>query len=116
MRNKIITQKKSLPESIIEEHILWGLYKLGIFAFKCPTTGYFHPTLKRFVKHKNPFAISGVSDILCVIEGKFVAIEVKSAKGRPSPDQIKFIDNVNKHGGIAFIARSWDEVKEKLAL
>jgi len=106
--------KKKLPESIIEEQILWNLFKSGIFAWKNPTTGYFDARTKTFRKHSNPFAINGVCDILSVIQGKFVGIECKSEKGKPTPDQTKFIDNVVKNGGIAFIARSWEDVKTEL--
>jgi penicillin-binding protein-related factor A (putative recombinase) len=105
-----------IPESVIEEEILWRLYKLGIFAFKCPTTGFYDTKRKAFRKHTNPFCINGVSDVIAIINGKFIAIECKSATGRTTPDQIKFIDNVNKNGGIAFVAKSWQEVKDKLAL
>ena len=106
--------KKS--ESDIESEILWNLYKNKIFAFKCPTTGFFDTKRKIFRKHSNPFCINGVTDIIAIINGIFVGIEVKSERGKPTPDQTKFIDNVNKSGGIAFIARSWLEVKEKLGL
>lgn len=42
--------------------------------------------------------------------GKFLAIEVKTPKGRVSQDQQNFIDVVNKAGGIAFVARHPDDV------
>lgn len=106
--------KKKKPESIIEEQILWNLFKSGIFAWKNPTTGYFDARTKTFRKHTNPFAINGVCDILAIINGRFVGIECKSEKGRPTCDQTKFIENVTKHGGIAFIARSWEDVKTEL--
>ena len=37
---------------------------------------------------------------------QFVAIEVKSERGRPSTEQVHFIDAVNRSGGCAGIARS----------
>jgi len=39
----------------------------------------------------------------------FMAIEVKTATGRPSLDQVAFIKFINEAGGIAGIARSADE-------
>lgn len=111
---RLLRMRKTVPESVIESEILWRLYKLGIFAFKCPTTGFFDTKRKIFRKHTNPFAINGVSDILAIIKGIFVAIEVKSAKGKPTPDQLKFIENINNNGGVAFVARSWAEVESKL--
>jgi hypothetical protein len=42
---------------------------------------------------------------------RFVAIEVKSQKNKPTPQQQAFIDRVNADGGIAGIARSADEAE-----
>lgn len=39
----------------------------------------------------------------------FTALEVKTPTGKVSPAQTKFIDLVNKHGGIGAIVRSVDE-------
>jgi hypothetical protein len=39
----------------------------------------------------------------------FVAVEVKTEKGRVTSEQRNFIDTVNKFGGIAGIARNEDE-------
>jgi hypothetical protein len=36
----------------------------------------------------------------------FTALEVKAAKGKPTPDQTNFIDQVNKAGGRAGVVRS----------
>jgi hypothetical protein len=44
----------------------------------------------------------------------FVAIECKSAKGKPSDAQLAFIRLVNEMGGLSGIARSDDDAKEIL--
>ena len=44
----------------------------------------------------------------------FLAIEVKTPKGRVRPGQQKFLDYINKAGGIGFIARSVEDVREEL--
>ena len=41
--------------------------------------------------------------------GRFVSIECKSAKGRPSEEQKRWIEMINRFGGKAFIARSAEE-------
>ena len=58
----------------------------------------------------------GISDILGCYKGKMIAIELKSPKGNATPDQLRFIENVKDAGGIAFIAKSLDEVIEGLGL
>jgi len=46
-------------------------------------------------------------------EGRFVGIEVKARKGEVTPLQVAVIDRINASGGMAFVARSVDEVIEK---
>jgi len=59
----------------------------------------------------------GVPDIVGIMpDGRFLGIEVKTAKGVLSDHQSKFIENINAAGGFAFVARSVDDVIEKLNL
>jgi len=58
----------------------------------------------------------GVSDILGIWNGKFLAIEVKTERGNLSDHQKRFIDMINREGGIAFVARSVDDVIIKLGV
>lgn len=44
----------------------------------------------------------------------FTAIEVKTPKGKASPEQNLFLKLLNDAGGIGFIARSVDEALERL--
>jgi hypothetical protein len=44
----------------------------------------------------------------------FAAIEVKTAKGRATKDQLQFIEHIRDAGGIAGIARSVDDAKNIL--
>jgi len=46
----------------------------------------------------------------------FTAVEVKAAKGRPTEQQQKFLALVERHGGIAGIARSVDEARAVLGV
>lgn len=39
----------------------------------------------------------------------FVAVEVKTEKGRPTDGQLNFIAEVNRSGGVGFVARGADE-------
>jgi hypothetical protein len=52
----------------------------------------------------------GGSDIIGMTsDGRFLAVECKTAIGRATPDQVRFIDAVNRMGGRAGIARSAKE-------
>ena len=50
--------------------------------------------------------VAGVADILCVIEGRAVALEVKTATGRLSTVQKKWRDAWRRAGGIYAVVRS----------
>ena len=59
--------------------------------------------------------VKGSSDLIgWTATGQFLAIEVKTQNGRVSPEQQKFINAVNKAGGLAFVARSIEDVEVKL--
>lgn len=58
------------------------------------------------------FAFKGCSDIIGqMIDGRFLAIEVKQPKGIVTDEQEKFINQVNELGGVAGVARSVDDAK-----
>lgn len=59
----------------------------------------------------------GCSDYLGIrrSDGRFVAMEVKSERGRATAEQLRFLDRVRMCGGIAFIARSVSDALEALA-
>ena len=87
------------------------------------TTGVFDPISGTFRSNKGLGRINGVSDILGVIGspvigadntvglGRLLAIEVKSSKGKATPDQASFLLQVNNRGGLGFIARSVEDVE-----
>lgn len=57
---------------------------------------------------------TGISDILGCFNGRLLAIEVKSESGRATKEQGQFIADVLFSGGIAFIARSLEDVRKEL--
>lgn len=58
----------------------------------------------------------GISDILGIYHGRPLAIEIKRPGGIVTPAQMKFLQEVNKEGGIAFVAYSVDDVIRGLEL
>lgn len=101
-------------EADIENLILDYLNKRGIFAFKIKTMGTYDAINKTYRK-LGKFSLKGTSDILGLLPGgRFLAIEVKTAKGVVSKEQKAFLNKVNKKGGLGFVARSVEDVKEGL--
>jgi hypothetical protein len=44
-----------------------------------------------------------------------LAIEVKRPGGKPTAEQQQFIDTINEAGGLAFVARSVEEVDQRVS-
>ncbi len=102
-------------EKEIEAEIFAFLKHLGILCWKNKSMGTYSAKRGTFLKNNNPNFRNGVSDILGVILGRPLAIEVKSKLGRPSEDQKVFLEEFGHAGGIGFIARSVEDVAVNLA-
>ncbi len=94
MRKRISPPVCTVAESKIQAKILNWLRGQGYWAVKTVCCN-----------------VSGVPDILCCAEGRFVAIEVKDGKrGKVSPIQEYQIERIKASKGIAFVARSLEDV------
>lgn len=92
--------------------MLW-LRSKRIFHFKVKSMGTYDEKLKRYRK-VSPLYRLGVSDIIAIYNGKPVAIEVKSNKGKLTDHQKEFLQDFRLNGGIAMVARSPEDVEDKL--
>ena len=67
-----------------------------------------------FIKtHGDRFSRIGTPDIIACINGKFVAVEVKGEKGKPSDLQLYHIDQIEKAGGYGTVLYPKDFEKFK---
>ena len=82
----------------------------------------FENKIKNYLKSKNSYCVkyfgcmystSGTPDLLCCINGHFVAIEVKAQNGEPSELQLQKIKAIKKAGGFAYVVypSGWDKLK-----
>lgn len=62
----------------------------------------------------NPYVMRGTPDIIAVIDGLFVGFEVKTPRGKQSPDQVLFEKRLTNAGGRYFVVRSVDETRSHL--
>jgi len=61
-------------------------------------------------KDRSRFSEKGSSDILGIWDKKMLCIEVKSQRGRVSPEQQQFLQQMANLGAICIIARSLKDV------
>jgi VRR-NUC domain len=66
---------------------------------------------RRFIR----FGTLGSPDIVCVITGQYVGIEVKAPKGKLRDSQMEFQKNLETAGGRYILAYSLDDVMSKLS-
>lgn len=62
------------------------------------------------------FSMPGVPDLIGCIDGRFIALEVKTSIGKPSKIQLHVISIILRAGGIAGVVRSYDDVLELLSM
>lgn len=103
-----------MTESDIKRSIVQYLRFVGALCWVNLSTGIWDPKIGKFRKMNGFGARKGVSDVLGIYRNKFFAIEVKRPGGRATTDQLFFIEDVIKHGGIAFVASSIDDVDKHL--
>ena len=63
---------------------------------------------------KNRPVTVGVSDLIAVLDGSVLFIEVKGEDGTASEEQLSFLARMRGKGHTAIIACSWDDVERYL--
>ena len=101
-----------MKESDIQRLIMLALSEAGCLIWR-NNTG----VLKNAAGIPIKFGLCvGSSDLIGLTPtGRFLAVEIKTSKGRATPEQLRFIEAVRARGGIAGIARSPAEALALLA-
>lgn len=98
--------KRINPETLIQTHILQYLNIKNIFHYRNNNTS---------VPGRSFNGMYGAPDIIAVIKGKYVGIEVKSKRGKQSPHQKLFQTKLEAAGGVYLLAYSIDDVLQSLS-
>lgn len=103
----------ALPKTKFNVHSANGLTKSilswlelnGHYCSRIQSQGQYNPTLQRWTKST---VKRGIADIMAVINGRTVMIEVKAGNDRLSKYQIETQKEVQESGGIYFVAKDFD--------
>ena len=98
---KLESPWKNATEKQITIAIRQLLKTLGIFHWKV---------------HQGLGCVPGVPDIIGIYQGRMLGIEIKTERGTISDHQQRFLEAINREGGLAFAARSAEDVIDKLGL
>jgi len=98
-----------MKESDLLSYSLKYLKSKGILHWRVANGPVMHTIGKRVIYKPSP--IKGMPDIAGLMPcGRFFAIELKSEKGRLSPEQIDWIKRINNSNGIAVVIRTTNEL------
>lgn len=90
------------PESKLMHQIMAALSEKGCFVLRTNSGVYYDSQGNRIT-----IGFKGLSDLVGFRpDGKFFALEIKTPIGRPSPEQLKFIEFCHSKGVVAGIANS----------
>ena len=89
------------PEAKVKNKVVKLLKDAGVYYFYASTHG---------------FGRSGVPDLVCCLQGKFVGIECKAGKNKPTPLQEKEMAAIRAAGGTTLVVNeeNINDVKELL--
>jgi hypothetical protein len=94
--------------------IMWRNESAGVWAGRILFKQASQVTLDNASFIKSGLCV-GSSDLIGLTPcGRFLAVEVKTPKGKPTDEQINFINAVNAKNGIGYIARSAEEAIQEL--
>jgi len=63
-------------------------------------------------KRQNQYRPNGVPDILGILDGQAIGIEVKAPKGKMLQSQLDFSSRMKQAGGLYFVVRSMQDLTE----
>ena len=84
----------------LRKHLFWRANNIPVFDRA-------RGTFRALSKHTLP----GLPDIMVIKDGFFIALEVKTEKGRQSEAQKEFARLCKEHGGEYYVVRSIDDVQ-----
>lgn len=87
------------PEKRVKDKVVGILKDEGVYYFFPATHGY---------------GRSGVPDIVACVSGRFLGIECKAGKNKPTALQVREIESIRKAGGVAVVANeeNWEMVRD----
>jgi Holliday junction resolvase len=90
-----------MTETALQRKIVKHLHALGLFASKI---------------HASRYGQAGWPDILAIMDGHAIFLEVKLPGGMPTPLQAAVIEKLRLAGATAYVVRSVDEAEQVVKL
>ena len=101
----------STPANKLTAKVVKKLTEAGVFFWRQNNLPIFDPKLNNgYGSYRSHSGMKGVPDIICIINGQFVGIEIKAGKDRISPHQALFKKRCERNGGKYLVVRQPEDV------
>lgn len=100
----------STPGNRLTTAVLKKLVNAGIFCWRQNNMPVYDPNIGDYGGYRSHNGLKGVPDIICIIRGQFVGIEIKAGADRLSADQIHFKKRCERNGGKYLVVKHKDDV------
>ena len=97
-------KKKQRPEAQLQDKIIKALKKIGAHVIRT-NAGMARTAAGKVIN----IGEAGRSDLHVCYRGRFIAMEVKTVTGKLTDKQARYLEQVQRAGGIAVVVRSVDE-------
>lgn len=105
----------STPANKLQKKVLERLHNEGIFCWRQNNMPVYDPHINSgFGGYRAHGGLKGVPDIICIISGKFVGVEIKAGADKMSPDQVLFQKRCERNGGKYFVVKRIEDVDKIL--
>src|ERR1700728_774603 len=99
-----------MKESATQKAILEWLAWKHVFHYRNNSGAFVMPETSTHARRFFRAGAVGAPDIICVVNGQYVGIEVKAPGGRQSENQKEFQRQLEEAGGKYILAYSLDEI------
>jgi hypothetical protein len=104
-------KKKQSPANSLTDAVISLIKLLGGTAYRISSQGTYMAKIDLMVASTQK---KGLPDVVAILKGQFIGIEVKIGKDRMSEHQLKRKEEIEKAGGRFIVARDIEQVKAEL--
>ena len=106
----------STPGNKLTAAVIKKLENAGIFCWRQNNLPVYDPKLNNgYGGYRSHSGLKGVPDVICIIKGQFVGIEIKAGKDRLSAHQVLFQQRCEYNGGKYMVVKKISDINSLLA-
>ena len=99
------------PANKLTTAVMKKLHAAGIFCWRQNNMPVYDPKLNNgYGGYRAHAGLKGVPDIICIIKGQFVGLEIKAGKDKLSEHQILFKKMCKRNGGKYLVVKKVSDI------